>query len=159
MGKTLWDFSVELYARPGVADACLRLQDEWGADVCLLLAALWLERRGVRATAERVAQLERLAAPWQAAVTAPLRDLRRAWKVAAQDDAELAALRRQLAALELQAERLLLQRLAALSENWPPDAPGASDWLAGLSAPQRAGWSAAGRAALQRLRDAAAAQS
>jgi uncharacterized protein (TIGR02444 family) len=159
MGKTLWDFSVELYAWPGVADDCLRLQDEWGADVCLLLAALWLERRRVHATAERVAQLERLAAPWQAAVTAPLRRLRRAWKAAAEDDAKLAELRQQLAALELQAERLLLQRLAALSEDWPHDAQGASDWLAWLTAPNRAGWSAAGRAALQRLRDAAAAQS
>ncbi len=156
MSKTLWDFSVDLYACPGVADGCLQLQDEWGADVCLLLAALWLERRGVAATAERVAQLERLATPWQAAVSTPLRQLRRAWKAAAAADAELAELRRQLASLELQAERILLQRLEALGLAWPADAANNSDWLQPLThCPGRVP-DENGRTALQRLRDAAA---
>lgn len=37
-----WDFSLALYARPGVAPACLRLQARRGADVNLLLYCLWL---------------------------------------------------------------------------------------------------------------------
>jgi uncharacterized protein (TIGR02444 family) len=129
MSKSLWDFSVDLYARSGVADCCLQLQDERGTDVCLLLVALWLERRGVAATAERIAQLERLATPWQAAVGTPLRQLRRAWRAAAAEDIELTELRRQLATLELQAERILLERLEALSTAWPADAHSAGHWL------------------------------
>lgn len=153
MHQSLWDFSVALYARPGVAELCLQLQDELGADVCLLLAALWLEQRAVAATAERVAQLEQLATPWQAEVTTPLRQLRRAWKTAAAGDAGLAELRRQLAALELQAERLLLERVGALSARWPADAAAASNWLeclAGSGDPP-------GRLARQQLREAARA--
>ena len=61
MAQSLWDFSVELYARPGVAAACLALQDRAGADVCLLLAALWLERRGVALEAVRVTEAAALA--------------------------------------------------------------------------------------------------
>ncbi|WPP44735.1 TIGR02444 family protein [Pseudomonas sp. AN-1] len=134
MQQSLWDFSVALYARPGVAELCLRLQDERDADVCLLLAALWLERRRVDVAAERVAALRDQAGPWQRTVTLPLRRLRRAWKAPAADDPTLAELRRQLAELELQAERLLLERLQALAEDWPatPSAePGA--WLAALA--------------------------
>lgn len=156
MSKSLWDFSVDLYARPGVADGCLQLQDEWGTDVCLLLTALWLERRGVAATAERVALLQRLAAPWQTAVSTPLRQLRRAWKTAAADDAELAELRRQLASLELQAERILLQRLEAQGLAWPAAAEDNSDWLQPLTRDPGTTPDEKGRTALQRLRDAAA---
>lgn len=157
MSKSLWDFSAELYARSGVADCCLRLQDEQGADVCLLLAALWLERRGVAATTERIARLERLATPWQAAVTAPLRELRRAWKSAAAADAELAALRQSLLELELQAERLLLERLQAAAGAWPSAAATAKgNWLECLQSVRAAADSPPGRAALQALRDAAA---
>ena len=36
-----WDFSLEIYAKPGVAQACLALQDECGADVNLLLFCCW----------------------------------------------------------------------------------------------------------------------
>ena len=156
MAQSLWDFSVELYARPGVAAACLALQDRAGADVCLLLAALWLERRGVAATAARLAQLERLAAPWQASVVAPLRDLRRAWKTAAGNDAELAGLRRQLADLELQAERQLLQRLETLAGDWPAAAQASTGWLERLGNCRENTGETDCRAALQMLRDAAA---
>ena len=148
MSQSLWDFAVDRYARPGVAEACLHLQDDWDADVCLLLAGLWLEQRGVTPAAAQVAALRRLAEPWQRTVTAPLRDLRRAWKPLAQDDAALAELRARLAALELQAERLLLQRLAALGEGWPRDGDG--DWLQALLP-------ATADAARQRLRTALAA--
>ena len=36
-----WDFSVSTYAQPGVADACLSLQDRFGVDVNLLLYCCW----------------------------------------------------------------------------------------------------------------------
>lgn len=37
-----WRFSCAVYAAPGVAQACLELQDTHGADVNLLLLAAWL---------------------------------------------------------------------------------------------------------------------
>ena len=46
MPADLWNFALACYARPGVEQVFLRLQDG-GADVCLLLCALWLERRQV----------------------------------------------------------------------------------------------------------------
>ena len=155
--QSLWDFAVALYARPGVAEACLRRQDEEGADVCLLLAALWLEQRGIADSATRVAQLERLARPWQAGVSGALRQLRRAWKSAAAEDAELAELRRQLATLELQAERILLQRLEALTSNWPADAHRAERWLERLDPGRSDGDPAQRAAAHALLREAARA--
>ncbi|WP_284733726.1 TIGR02444 family protein, partial [Pseudomonas aeruginosa] len=46
MTGNVWKFAVDVYARPGVETACLALQEQ-GADVCLLLVAAWLGRRGV----------------------------------------------------------------------------------------------------------------
>ncbi|AEY00800.1 hypothetical protein GU3_05215 [Oceanimonas sp. GK1] len=43
----LWQFSELHYARPGVAGACIELQDEHGANVNLLLLLLLLEERGL----------------------------------------------------------------------------------------------------------------
>jgi len=48
-GNPFWDFSLAVYRRPGVAAACLRLQDEAGVDVNLLLYFCWLAT--VRASA------------------------------------------------------------------------------------------------------------
>lgn len=42
----LWHFGEQHYGRPGVATACLQLQDEHGANVNLLLLLLLLEERG-----------------------------------------------------------------------------------------------------------------
>lgn len=150
MPQSLWNFAVALYERPGMADLCLGLQDEHDADVCLLLAALWLESRGVAPAPERLASLEALAQPWRQAVIAPLRQLRRAWKAPAADDAGLAELRGRLGALELQAEHLLLERIEALATGWAPEGAGsplACGWLESL-APDC-------RGALQTLRVAA----
>ncbi|MDV2859061.1 MULTISPECIES: TIGR02444 family protein [Oceanimonas] len=42
----LWKFSEQHYSRPGVAAACLELQDDYGANVNLLLLLLLLEEQG-----------------------------------------------------------------------------------------------------------------
>jgi len=118
MHADLWTFSLNTYARPGVEDACLALQAQ-GANVCLLLCAAWLGRRGVRCEAERSRQLQALAEPWHEQVVQPLRQLRRQWRTAALQDVELKVLRDQVKVLELAAEQQLLQRLEALGRDWP----------------------------------------
>jgi uncharacterized protein (TIGR02444 family) len=157
MQQSLWDFAVTCYARPGVAELCLHLQDRQDADVCLLLAALWLESRGTPATPARLEQLQLVAQPWRQTVIAPLRHLRRDWKEAAARDAELAELRQALAALELRAERRLLERLQQLADTWPA-AGGATAvrWLEPLAAARADAAPAISAATLQKLRDVAA---
>lgn len=151
MSTDLWAFAQTLYARPGADKACLRLQAS-GADVCLLLTALWLEQRKVACTATRSAALQTLARPWQHEVVKPLRQLRLNWRHAAQQDEQLAQLREQVKSLELQAERSLLLQLEQFSLEWPVEAE-ADDWLSSLAG-------IAGRDnrdALDELRTAAAA--
>ena len=101
-----WDFSLETYRRPGVQEACLKLQDDLGADVNMLLYCCW---RGGFADGEMRDLLADLA-PWQNGVVHGLRSVRRALK---QMVAELGALskaasglRNKIAALELEAEKL-----------------------------------------------------
>ena len=70
---SLWDWALEVYRRPGVETACLRLQDEAGQCVPYLLWAIWADPppEGLQAGAG-------IARPWQAQVIAPLRAARRA---------------------------------------------------------------------------------
>ena len=117
MCADLWSFALSTYARSGAEDACLRLQEQ-GADVCLLLCGLWLEQRGVALEPGRVQALRTIAEPWQADVVQPLRRVRKQWRCMAQQDVELGALREQVKALELEAERQLLLRLEALAQRW-----------------------------------------
>lgn len=151
MSSDLWNFSLTIYALPGVQEACLQLQDE-GANVCLLLCGAWLGQRGVRCDSQRLEQLKELAAPWHRDVVQPLRDLRIGWRDAAREDLELSALREQVKTLELEAERQLLLRLRERVREWPEvQAKSLEDWLEGLAA----GAAERNRDALQVLRVAA----
>lgn len=132
MCADLWSFALSTYARPGVEDACLRLQAQ-GADVCLVLCGLWLEQRGVAPQPSRLQALQQIARPWQAEVVEPLRGVRTQWRAMAQHDAELGALRERVKALELEAERLLLSRLEDVAQGWPMAEVNDQAWLEGLA--------------------------
>ena len=127
MQTDLWNYCLNLYARPGVEQACLDLQSR-GMDVCLLLCAAWLETRGVACDESRLGQLSACAGPWQREVVQPLRQLRTQWREAAAHDDVLAALRVQVKAFELEAERTLLRRLESVTQSWE-QSQGACDWL------------------------------
>ncbi|MHC8353628.1 TIGR02444 family protein [Pseudomonas sp. RT4P38] len=134
MSSDLWSFSLSTYARPGVEHACLRLQAA-GVNVCLLLGGLWLAQRGVACNEQRLQLLRNVAEPWDTDVVQPLRALRMQWKAAATEDAELATLREQVKALELEAERHLLLRLERSAQSWPQgEATDLSAWLEGVTA-------------------------
>jgi uncharacterized protein (TIGR02444 family) len=107
---SLWDWASAAYARDGVAEACLDLQDRHKQSVALLLWAVWARTEDARLLA-RAAETARA---WESAATLPLRDIRRALKTphlpvgdeareavrAAAEDAELAAEKALLEALE-----------------------------------------------------------
>jgi uncharacterized protein (TIGR02444 family) len=77
---TFWDFSLRFYALPGVASACLRCQDEAGADVNLILSALWHATSGTRLREIDITTADAAIEPWREHVVRPLRTLRRALK-------------------------------------------------------------------------------
>lgn len=113
---TLWRYVLALYARPGVAEACLVLQDDYGQDVCLVLFALWA---GAvcrhRLTAAELVLLDGAAAEWRHQVVVPLRTLRRRLKHGPPPapDRATGRLRRRLQAAEIDAERIALANLLA----------------------------------------------
>src|ERR1700730_10710133 len=80
LGSPFWRFSLGFYRRPGVADACISLQEEAGVDVNLLLFLLWQGTRKRALLAAEVEEIERRIAPWRDATVIPLRAVRRALK-------------------------------------------------------------------------------
>lgn len=109
----IWEWASAVYARPGVEAACLRLQDEHGQNVAYLLWAVWA---GTEDAAVLGAGAE-LARAWDAAALLPLRQARRGLKadLPPVDAAARQALRDDVKAAELMAERILLEALAGLS--------------------------------------------
>jgi uncharacterized protein (TIGR02444 family) len=115
MNAAFWAFSLRFYQLDGVSESCLELQDHYGADVNMVLFALWTASSGHLLDAAAIADAERTARPWREAVTRPLRAARRALKagLAGFDAADIAALRQQVMAAELEAERLQQGAMAA----------------------------------------------
>lgn len=116
MSEPFWNFSLQFYAAPSVAESCLELQDRHGADVNLILFALWAASRGSTLDAAAIAAADQQAKPWRETVIKPLRAARRALKQPPDgfDAPAVAALRRNVQAHELEAERLQQAAMASL---------------------------------------------
>mgnify|MGYP001550187852 FL=1 len=152
LAADFWDYALALYGRDGVQAACLRLQDQAGFEVNLLLFCCFAAARGLPPLSPEI--LERLIAaltPWRQAIVAPLRRLRRATKTPSAPAAAgelgsaslppplLAEVHAALAAAELVSERAA-QHLLCLAYPHPlAPAPG--------PAPEPTGDDRAGRAA------------
>lgn len=116
-GAGLWDYALGVYQRPGVEAALLEAQDAHGQCVAYLLWALWLAERGRHADARTLAAGAAAARLWNGAAIAPLRDLRRRLRTPLPSlpaETQL-RLREAVQALELEAERTLLETLEAAS--------------------------------------------
>lgn len=118
MTVALWDWAKAAYGRPGVAEACLELQDRHGQSVPLLLWAGWAGPVSA-GLLERAVEVARA---WETVAVAPLREVRRAIREPAPliADAAREAAREQVQAAELQAERALLESLGALVDEPGP---------------------------------------
>jgi uncharacterized protein (TIGR02444 family) len=114
---SLWDWARAAYAADGVAEACLELQDASGQNVPLLLWAGWCAAEGRAPDADALEAAGDTARAWQETAIAPLRAVRRALKARAPDldDDDREAVRAQVKAAELDAERRLLAALEALA--------------------------------------------
>ena len=75
------NYALSVYGQPGVAEACLLLQDRAGVDVVVLLHAMYLlDAKGVALDEQALASAEARVGSWRREVTAPLRALRAALK-------------------------------------------------------------------------------
>lgn len=110
--RELWAFSLAVYDRPQVANACLALQDRHGLDVNLLLFCCWAGARGQKLTKAKLKRLDKAVAGWRQDVVGPLRSARRHLKRERDDDAQ--DLRAKIMELEIEAERQEQIRLAGL---------------------------------------------
>ena len=99
-----WDFSLEVYGRPEVNRLCLDLQDNYGADVNMLLFACWLGHSGrgtvtVSAWRAMILRLTR----WRDRVIKPLRDVRHMLK---HEHLAPASMKEQVFQSEIEAEHI-----------------------------------------------------
>jgi uncharacterized protein (TIGR02444 family) len=116
-GSPFWRFSLRFYRRPGVADACIALQDGCGVDVNILLLLLWLATARRRVSVAAAQEVCAKAAAWRDEVVVPLRTLRRRLKdgssLVERGAAEL--FRTRIKAIELESERLQQESMFALA--------------------------------------------
>ena len=110
----LWQWALDVYARPSVAAACLSLQDAHGQNVPYLLWAAWRASEGRAADAIVAAKLVKR---WDTEVGSPLRGLRRAIKPAWPriEDGVREDFRNLVKDTELAGEKVLMESLEALS--------------------------------------------
>jgi uncharacterized protein (TIGR02444 family) len=104
-----WAFALAIYARPGVAEACLTLQNEAGVDVMLLLTTTFAAvKHRVLLTADEIRALDEACRPWREQIVRPLRTIRSGLKAGPQPAPSKATeqFRSQVKALELAAEKL-----------------------------------------------------
>lgn len=75
-----WDYSCQLFQITAVADACLHLQNNFEADVNILLYCCWTGDNHVKLDSHDMQELIRASEPWQTAIIKPLRDARNMMK-------------------------------------------------------------------------------
>ncbi len=143
---SLWDWTLAAYGQLGVPEACLTLQDDYGQNTSLLLWAVWAEASDPNLLVRAVDVTRR----WDDLALKPVRQVRRALKPAFPGVADKAreGLREDIKAVELRAERVLmetlgqmvaqkggapaLQALQAVAKAWGTPVP--ADALAALAA-------------------------
>jgi uncharacterized protein (TIGR02444 family) len=126
-GSPFWRFSLQFYRLPGVAEACIELQEQGGADVNLLLFLLWHGAQQRALSTAQVDELEQKIAGWRDLTVIPLRAVRRALKSppGLVEAGAAEAFRTRIKAVELEAERLQqeamygLVRVSLLGETAP----------------------------------------
>ena len=115
----LWEFSLKLYAEPGVAASCLSLQNQHGFDVNLVLFCIWYGFRHGELTDDLLKTALEASNSWRETVVQPLRRLRTRLKRALTESAyssssEISALKERIENAELDAERIQQQELEKL---------------------------------------------
>jgi uncharacterized protein (TIGR02444 family) len=112
----LWQYACQVYSQAGMEVALLALQDDHGADINLILQALWLASEGQEWTK---ACIPTDYAKWMEEQVLPLRQMRRSMKAewVEKRGPQYDGFRQQVKKLELKAEQYALGMLCACSKN------------------------------------------
>jgi uncharacterized protein (TIGR02444 family) len=108
----LWLYACQVYSQAGMEVALLALQDDHGADINLILQALWLASEGQEWTK---ACIPNDYDQWMAEQVLPLRQMRRSLKIEWVENrgSQYEGFRQQVKKLELKAEQYALGMLFA----------------------------------------------
>jgi uncharacterized protein (TIGR02444 family) len=105
-----WDFSLDIYQVPEVAQACLDLQNTYGLDVNLVLLCCWYGAAYGTLPAARLEQACQHSSKWRKNLVQPLRNARTWMKSTGAEGvaetSEFDALRQQIKQAELAAEKM-----------------------------------------------------
>ena len=113
-----WDFSLEIYRFPGVADRLIALQDDYDADVNLVLFCCWCGQEGrLPLEATFFERADRNLGEWRREVIEVLRSLRREMKggIRGISPETSEPIRGEVKRLELNAERVMQSALASVA--------------------------------------------
>jgi len=160
--QNFWTFSLALYDREGVADACLKLQTDAGIDVNMLLFCYWHAMLFGEFSNEVFASALRYSQSWKQEVVQPLRNIRHWLKANALDEeqgdrhSQIENLRQRVKEDELAAEKIqheALERLVRSAEKVATDSETASAEIASIESESAANPSPgdAARKNIQRL--------
>ncbi len=114
-----WDFSIRTYRTTGVPDACLSLQNDYGADVNMLLYCCWIGAYIGQFDRDLFARASEFSTLWADHVVVPLRSAR-TWMKHTGCDMEpvptdsCMQFREEIKSVEFAAEKMQQQVLASL---------------------------------------------
>lgn len=118
--QKFWDFSIQLYGKPGVAQACLQLQDCCDMDVNLLLYCYWYGVSFGRFDPLLLQQVYEFSCTWKQGIVQPLRSVRQWMKnqtqlVSEKQARQFQELRERVKLEELDAEKIQQEMIEAIS--------------------------------------------
>lgn len=152
-----WDFALRVYGTPGVAPACLGLQERHGIDVTLMLFCIWHGTEHGATLGPHLADLCTTARTWREATVLPLRGARRWLKAAGPADSYRSVLAAEIDCEHAELLALARQAEAIPSTAAPPSAATVADNLAGFLAASGVAPTPEDRAALRTILAAAGA--
>ena len=121
-----WDFSVRTYRTDGVPDACLSLQNDYGADVNMLLYCCWIGACIGQFDHDLFARASAFSTLWAEHVVVPLRSARTWMKQSGCDTEPVPTdacmqLREEIKSVEFAAEKMqqqVLESMVSIDQSW-----------------------------------------
>lgn len=114
LADEFWAFSLVFYGKKGVKEICLYWQDNFSANVNLMLFMLWCDHLKIKVSTDDVKHLNQSLLYWNKEYTGKLRDLRRAVTAEKIPASTLDKVKKSLLTAELELEKVEQSILIAL---------------------------------------------